>query len=195
MIREEEQAGAEEDTGGGASAHEAEEHHPGLLSQALRGPSPRTFNRAVSLSNLLDQRPQPVEGPLAGLGSGPASSSGQQQQPQQPAGGSGGGADDGAGGEGGARRRVRSAPQWQHKQTVIEMLNELIDELEGIEAQIAHQAVEHIHANEVRRRGFGVFVARCDLLHRAGLNLILTRRAAGRRLDPTSLGDLDLRHV
>jgi hypothetical protein len=32
---------------------------------------------------------------------------------------------------------------------VIELLNELIDELEGIEAQIAHQAVEHIHANEV----------------------------------------------
>jgi hypothetical protein len=29
------------------------------------------------------------------------------------------------------------------------MLNELIDELNGIEQQIAQQAVEHIHANEV----------------------------------------------
>jgi hypothetical protein len=110
------------------------------------------FNRAVSLSNLLDQRPQPPDGPLGasgGGGGGPPGGGG------APAGGSsGGGADDG-GGDGGARRRVRSAPQWTHKQTVIEMLNELIDELEGIEAQIAHQAVEHIHANEVRRAARG----------------------------------------
>ncbi|GBF88924.1 translation initiation factor eIF-2B subunit beta [Raphidocelis subcapitata] len=151
MIREEEEQGGDEDGAGGAGAHEAEEHQPGLLSQALRGPASRVFiNRAVSLSNLLDQRP--AEGPLAAMGT----SSGGGAQPQ--AGSSGGGAsasasasaaDDGGGGEGGARRRVRSAPQWQHKQTVIELLNELIDELDGIEAQIAHQAVEHIHANEV----------------------------------------------
>lgn len=117
----------------------------------------------MSLSNLLDQRPQPMEGPLSGLSSGLSSGQATPSSSSQPpaataavaaaaaatGGSSGGGAEDG-GGEAGARgRRVRSAPQWQHKQAVIEMLNELIDELDGIEAQIAHQAVEHIHANEV----------------------------------------------
>jgi translation initiation factor eIF-2B subunit beta len=40
-------------------------------------------------------------------------------------------------------------PQWHSKHAVIEMLNELIDELDNIETQIASQAPEHIHANEV----------------------------------------------
>ncbi|KAI8470531.1 MAG: nagb/rpia/CoA transferase-like protein [Monoraphidium minutum] len=151
MIREEEQEGGDDDDGA-AKAHAEEEHQarsgarPGLLSQALRGPGGgRIFNRAVSLSNLLDQRPQPLpDGPLSAAAAPPplpAGSSG--------GGAGGGGAGDECGSEAGGRRRARGAPQWQHKQAVIEMLNELIDELDGIEAQIAHQAVEHIHANEV----------------------------------------------
>jgi hypothetical protein len=52
--------------------------------------------------------------------------------------------------ERGARSSKKSG-QWKHKHSVIEMVNELIEELEGIEQQIAQQAVEHIHANEVRR--------------------------------------------
>lgn len=55
--------------------------------------------------------------------------------------------------EGEARKwRKKAPPQWPNKNNVIEMLNELIDELEGIEQQIAQQAVEHIHANEVGGR-------------------------------------------
>eukprot|EP00898_Chlorokybus_atmophyticus_P002746 jgi/Chlat1/3472/Chrsp23S03674 len=40
-------------------------------------------------------------------------------------------------------------PQWKLKHNVIERLNELIDEVEQIHLQIAEQAIEHIHANEV----------------------------------------------
>ena len=74
----------------------------------------------------------------------------QQQQPQQQAGADDASAAGAAAADASTRqRRARGAPQWRHKQAVIELLNELIDELDGIEAQIAHQAVEHIHAREV----------------------------------------------
>ena len=51
------------------------------------------------------------------------------------------------GGDGSRKRRGG----WRRKPQVIEQLNELIDELEEIDTNIALQAVEHIHANEVRQ--------------------------------------------
>jgi translation initiation factor eIF-2B subunit beta len=49
---------------------------------------------------------------------------------------------------------------------VIEMINELIEELEGIEGQIAAQASEHIHANEVILT-FGMSDTTCNFLREA----------------------------
>lgn len=107
----------------------------------------------MSLSNLLDAPPEHTSlfGSLSGsLGS----SSSLQKRPQgsgdstptAAAAAAGGPFDDGDAGK--AKNRKKSL-QWGSKNNVIEMLNELIDELDGIEQQIAQQAVEHIHANEV----------------------------------------------
>jgi translation initiation factor eIF-2B subunit beta len=105
--------------------------------------NPRAFNRAVSLSNLLDT-PAMADGltssfsgilsaaadAVAAAAAGEGDSEGMKRQPS---------------------RKGRAPPQWSSKNNVIELLNELLDELDGIEQQIAQQAVEHIHANEVRR--------------------------------------------
>ncbi len=61
-------------------------------------------------------------------------------------------------GEVGKKKRAAS---WRRKPQVIEQMNELIDELEEIDANIALQAVDHIHANEVIR--CGVINPCCDL--------------------------------
>jgi hypothetical protein len=128
---------------------------PGLLSQAFRGGSDRrSFGRAISLSNLLDAPPEHTS--LFGSLTGSLGSSGSLQKRPQGSGDStptaaaaaaGGPFDDGDAGRGKYRKK---SLQWGSKNNVIEMLNELIDELDGIEQQIAQQAVEHIHANEVR---------------------------------------------
>ncbi|KAF8063033.1 eif2b2 [Scenedesmus sp. PABB004] len=161
MIREEEQQESleqQQQTDGAAAPGDAagrQREGPGLLSQAFRGgPAPRAFGRAVSLSNLLDAPALPDAG---GGGGGGGSALQQQQQPQQhhqqqhqqhqALDG-----DDGEGsrrGGGGGGRKSKAPPQWGGKATVIELLNELLEELDGIDAQIAAQAVEHIHANEV----------------------------------------------
>lgn len=124
---------------------------PGLLSQAFRGGGGgRPFGRAVSLSNLLDA---PADG--GGIFGSLSSSLGNSQQKRpQGSGDSTPTAASGAGsafdeGDAGKKWRKKLPPQWNNKNNVIEMLNELIDELDGIEQQIAQQAVEHIHANEV----------------------------------------------
>jgi hypothetical protein len=101
---------------------------PGLLSQALRTSAlARSFGRAMSLSNLLDAPALPADGVAV---------------PTDAA--------AGRGGDTGSTRKGRAPPQWASKAAVIELLNELLDELEGIDHQIAAQSVEHIHANEVR---------------------------------------------
>lgn len=115
---------------------------PGLLSQALRGGvSARAFamGRAVSLSNLLDAPALPDVGDMS-ISGGPL---------QNTAVDAAAAADD-ADSKRSSWRKGKAPPQWSSKNNVIEMLNELIDELDGIEQQIAQQAVEHIHANEVR---------------------------------------------
>lgn len=120
---------------------------PGLLSQALRGQA-RSFSRAVSLSNLLDA---PT---IADLPPSSTLSSHHQQQPHhQPdptAAVAAATAAAIAADEADQRKWKKGrTQQWAGKPNVIELLNELLDELEGIEQQIAQQAVEHIHANEV----------------------------------------------
>ena len=79
----------------------------------------------MSLSNLLDAPAPPPDGAPSAEGAAGRGDSGS--------------------------RRGRAPPQWGSKATVIELLNELLDELEGIDAQIAAQAGEHINANEARR--------------------------------------------
>lgn len=112
----------------------------------------------MSLSNLLDA---PAEHPglfgSSGLGSsGLGPSSLQQKRPPgsgdstpTAAGAAAGGGPFDEGDAGKGKWRKKQPPQWGSKNNVIEMLNELIEELDGIEQQIAQQAVEHIHANEV----------------------------------------------
>lgn len=129
---------------------------PGLLSQAFRGGSSRAaFGRAISLSNLLDA-PAEHTGLFGSLGSstlgGSSSSlskrpagSGDSTPTAAAAAAAGGPFDEVEG----RKQRKKQPPQWGSKNNVIELLNELIDELDGIEQQIAQQAVEHIHANEV----------------------------------------------
>ena len=125
---------------------------PGLLSQAFRGGvRGASFGRAVSLSNLLDA-PAEHAGMFGSMGSSLGGDS-LQKRPQ----GSGDSTPTAAGaaaggpfdeGDAGKKWRKKQPPQWVSKNSVIELLNELIDELDGIEQQIAQQAVEHIHANE-----------------------------------------------
>lgn len=121
---------------------------PGLLSQAFRGGAgARAFNRAVSLSNLLDAPILPADGGQAAQHQAAQPDAPQQAAQQQQQQAAGGGTDEG---EARKWRKGRSPPQWPGKASVIELLNELLEELDGIEQQIAQQAVEHIHANEVR---------------------------------------------
>lgn len=57
----------------------------------------------------------------------------------------------------GARRSGGTAKQhdaaarknWQVRQNVLDAVNELIDELDGIQQLISDQALEHVHSNEV----------------------------------------------
>jgi translation initiation factor 2B subunit (eIF-2B alpha/beta/delta family) len=104
----------------------------------------RGFNRAVSLSNLLDT-PAMADG-LASSFSGILTAAADAV-----AAATAGGEADSEGMRRQTSRKGRAPPQWSSKNNVIELLNELLDELDGIEQQIAQQAVEHIHANEVSR--------------------------------------------
>lgn len=99
------------------------------------------MGRAVSLSNLLDAPALP-DGRDLGF-------SGSSLQPATSDAASVAAAGDDADSKRTGWRKGKAPPQWSSKNNVIEMLNELIDELDGIEQQIAQQAVEHIHANEV----------------------------------------------
>lgn len=127
IIREEQQQEEEEEISS-SSPDPAVRSQAGLLSQAFRAGVAK-MSRAVSLSNLLDQ------GLHVRLGEADdAASTVDDGDTESVAAG---------------RRRSKGIPQWRNKHNVIEMINELIDELDNIGPQIAGQAVEHIHANEV----------------------------------------------
>lgn len=98
------------------------------------------MGRAVSLSNLLDAPALPDGSDLGFSGSA------LQHAPSDATASAAG---DDADSKRTSWRKGKAPPQWSSKNNVIELLNELIDELDGIEGQIAQQAVEHIHANEV----------------------------------------------
>uniref|UniRef100_A0A383VHC3 Translation initiation factor eIF2B subunit beta n=1 Tax=Tetradesmus obliquus TaxID=3088 RepID=A0A383VHC3_TETOB len=149
MIREEQQQEQLEASEGSSTPGDASKgpQGPGLLSQAFRpGSNLRAFNRAVSLSNLLDTPAMSADGlsssfsgiltaaadAVAAAAAGDAQAADAEGMRRQQ-----------------SSRKGRAPPQWSSKNNVIEMLNELLDELDGIEQQIAQQAVEHIHANEV----------------------------------------------
>lgn len=103
------------------------------------------MGRAVSLSNLLDAPAMPDGRDLGFSGSA-------LQHSTSDAAGAAAAAGDDPDSKRTGWRKGKAPPQWSSKNNVIEMLNELIDELDGIEQQIAQQAVEHIHANEVSVR-------------------------------------------
>ena len=93
--------------------------------------------RTVSLSNLLDMGMMLEEAEAeAGAGAGNVTPSVDDSAPSTTAGGR-------------QQQRKGKGPQWSRKQMVIEAINELIDELEGIQSAITVQGVEHIHAKEV----------------------------------------------
>lgn len=134
------------------SEHTGKSKRQGLLSKALQHPGVSAV-RAVSLHNLLDQplpffasssTPSALSDSLAAAGrqsngrsepQTPTITEGKEFSPEVPA-------------EPGKKRKG-SRGVWQGKNAVIEQLNELIDELDEIALNIAQQAVEHIHANEV----------------------------------------------
>ncbi|KAK9829272.1 hypothetical protein WJX72_004902 [[Myrmecia] bisecta] len=164
MIREESQQEVEEQQPHKPAVAE-QEAAPGLLSKALRAPVLGIRN--ISLHNLLDQAPldsaQFMEPPRDARGAAQLTPQQlfQQQHARQPiaqrqqapeadevssineASEAGG---EREGPEGGRRKK---GSVWRRRALVIEQLNELIDELDEIENNIAVQAVEHIHANEV----------------------------------------------
>lgn len=59
---------------------------------------------------------------------------------------SGGVGGSGAGGAPGARRKGEA---WKGRHAVLDAINELLEELDGIQQQICDQALEHVHSNEV----------------------------------------------
>lgn len=61
--------------------------------------------------------------------------------------GSEGGGGRGGGGRGAGRRR--QAGPWQGKHSIIEAINELIDELDDVMHTFEDQAVEHVHSREI----------------------------------------------
>eukprot|EP00195_Chlamydomonas_chlamydogama_P013700 CAMPEP_0202895266 /NCGR_PEP_ID=MMETSP1392-20130828/4501_1 /ASSEMBLY_ACC=CAM_ASM_000868 /TAXON_ID=225041 /ORGANISM="Chlamydomonas chlamydogama, Strain SAG 11-48b" /LENGTH=487 /DNA_ID=CAMNT_0049580215 /DNA_START=51 /DNA_END=1514 /DNA_ORIENTATION=- len=109
---------------------------PSLLSQALRLPSSSArifpFNRAVSLSNLLDVGIEELEELVEKVGGEAAVAEAFEAESHAS-----------------TKKKQKSVPQWKNKQHIIEAINELIDELDNIQQSITVQGVEHIHANEV----------------------------------------------
>ncbi|KAI3425022.1 hypothetical protein D9Q98_008403 [Chlorella vulgaris] len=131
----------------------------GGLSKAFRPPFATASSRTLSLHNLLDlgamgDAAAAVTAAAGGGGSSGAASSSSlagATSPPAPA-----PSKQGGGGGGGRRssldekdRRVGKAGQWGRKQEVIDGVNDLIQELKDIDDNIAAQAVDHIHANEV----------------------------------------------
>lgn len=52
-------------------------------------------------------------------------------------------------GAGGGHEKGKRAKTWKGKQSVIDGINEFIEELENIPLQIAQQGLDQLHANEV----------------------------------------------
>ncbi|KAL3162511.1 hypothetical protein ABBQ32_010168 [Trebouxia sp. C0010 RCD-2024] len=156
MIREEsEQEHDELEEVATGQQPQKEKEKAGLLSKALRAP---LGTRTLSLHNLLDQAPL-IDGQQFQLhslerqqqhtdqlqrpaalqqhqlpGPGPAISFAPEAEPSL---------------EAETSRKHKRGPVWKRKALVIEQINELIDELDEIDGNIALQAGDHIHANEV----------------------------------------------
>ncbi|MEW5311133.1 MAG: hypothetical protein WDW38_002873 [Sanguina aurantia] len=156
-------------TGGGMAS---------LLSQQLRSPSMRfSLPRGMSLSNLLDVSVEDTSDQLAAASLAAAAAA--ESNPTHTSGScssahaadiarqvSSSSASSVGGGEHDASAAAASAPsgghapgvkgpkkqsraQWKGKHEVIDSINELIDELDTIQASITASGIEYIHANEV----------------------------------------------
>ena len=78
-----------------------------------------------------------------------------------------------AGGAGTRRSGAGSKPakvdQWKGRHAVLDAINELLEELDGMLQLICDQALEHVHSNEVRLpRPSGAGCARLSLAFSAG---------------------------
>lgn len=156
MIREESEEEHDElDDIAAGQQPQKETDKAGLLSKALRAP---LGTRTLSLHNLLDQAPfleaqqiqlqslerqqqhadrqqqPPVTQRHQLPGPGPSISFAPEAEPST---------------EADTSKKSKKGPVWKQKHLVIEQINELIDELDEIDGNIALQAGDHIHANEV----------------------------------------------
>ncbi|GLJ40595.1 hypothetical protein SUGI_0838010 [Cryptomeria japonica] len=157
LIRDEDVALATTDVAGlnvsTDSDDEADTRHENSshLSAAALAAANRNTLRAPSLHNLLESIPIPA------VASCTASSGGDS--------------------EGKSKSADKNSKSWKLKHGVIEAINELLEEIDNCHSQIAEQALEHIHQNEViltlahsrtvmkflceakKKRSFQVFVA------------------------------------
>lgn len=157
IIREEEVSvatgtGAEVEAGLDSDDNDDSDHDglPGLSAAALAAAS-RSALRAPSLHNLLESVPIPSTVVV------PSSSGGDS--------------------EGKSRSADKNSRGWKLKHAVMEAINELLEDIDNYHAQVAEQALEHIHQNEViltlgrsrtllqflreakKKRSFQVFIA------------------------------------
>eukprot|EP00252_Welwitschia_mirabilis_P025097 TRINITY_DN7710_c0_g1_i1.p1 TRINITY_DN7710_c0_g1~~TRINITY_DN7710_c0_g1_i1.p1 ORF type:complete len:416 (-),score=80.21 TRINITY_DN7710_c0_g1_i1:212-1459(-) len=108
------------------SDDEDNENHPensSTLSAAALAAAARSTLRAPSLHNLLESMPSSAVAPLTGSSGGDSESR--------------------------SKSADKNSKIWKLKHGVIEAINELIEEINSCHNQIAEQALEHIHQNEV----------------------------------------------
>jgi translation initiation factor eIF-2B subunit beta len=156
IIREEDVSLATTGVGGlsvsvGSDDEDDTQHdNSSALSAAALAAASRSALRAPSLHNLLESIPSPAVAPLA------RSLGGESE---------------------GKSKSDKNSRSWQLKHGVIEAINELIEDIDNCHSQIAEQALEHIHQNEViltlghsrtvkeflceakKKRSFQVFIA------------------------------------
>lgn len=157
IIREEDVSLATTGVGGlsvsaGSDDEDDTQHdNSSALSAAALAAASRSALRAPSLHNLLESIPSPAAAPLTGSSGGES--------------------------EGKSKSADKNSRSWKLKHGVIEAINELIEDIDNSHSQIAEQALEHIHQNEViltlghsrtvmqflceakKKRSFQVFIA------------------------------------
>ncbi|CAK0782653.1 hypothetical protein CVIRNUC_005852 [Coccomyxa viridis] len=145
MIREESRAeGMEEEKLARATSVDEEAKQPGLLSRAFAPGS--GFARALSLHNLLDAQHLDALPELAPLPDPEEGLQGQQALLQQTLPEPSDQSQSGAGSTGPSKKHKPG--NWAGKPSIVEQLNEFIQELKDIDTSIAAHWPDQIHAND-----------------------------------------------
>ena len=63
----------------------------------------------------------------------------------------------------------KTSKVWKLKHNVIEGINELLQEIDNYHAQVAEQALQHIHQKYVFKRGINVFLFSLKNMHEGSI--------------------------